>query len=216
MHKVQRLIGVCCTISLLMVASIFKVNFIIGSHYAFFSCFDMLAPLAGVFGISSGLAMYTVRCLLGNWSWFSLCSHLPSLVGAWCLASNSRLKFLLPLVCMILFWVHPVGSQAWGYALLWVVPVVGTYFKGSHLFMRALGCTLTVHAVGSIIWLYTVSMSSEQWWALIPVVVVERLLFAGGLTVAIALITSITRAISDNNMIPSSIPESQILTKGSL
>jgi hypothetical protein len=78
---------------------------------------------------------------------------------------------------MGLFWVHPIGAQAWPYALYWLIPVV-LYCLGNNKnnVYTALGSTFIAHAAGSIIWLYTVPMTSQQWLALIPVVAVERLI----------------------------------------
>ena len=57
-------------------------------------------------------------------------------------------------------------------------------FKSRSFYAQALGATFTAHAVGSVIWLYTMPMAQEAWLALIPQVAIERLTFAAGIVVA--------------------------------
>ena len=45
-----------------------------------------------------------------------------------------------------------------------------------------MSATFIAHAVGSLIWLYTVGMTSLYWNSLIPLVAIERLVFAVGMT----------------------------------
>jgi len=66
------------------------------------------------------------------------------------------IRLLLPIVCMGLFIIHPVGAQAFAYSLYWLIPVVLFFVPQRFLFLQALGSTFIAHAVGSVIWLYTV------------------------------------------------------------
>jgi len=84
---------------------------------------------------------------------------------------------------MILFIAHPVASKAFAYSFYWLIPVVLYVLNYKNTFCKALTATFLAHAVGSIIWLYTVPMTSTQWLALIPVVAVERLVMACGMVV---------------------------------
>jgi|SaaInlStandDraft_4_1057021.scaffolds.fasta_scaffold30114_1 hypothetical protein len=95
------------------------------------------------------------------------------------------LKFVLevfvPLFCMAIFIIHPGTQGAWFYSLYWLLPPV-LYFIG--LFKKQAVClafsaTFIAHAVGSVLWCYTISMTSAQWLALIPVVAIERFVFTG-------------------------------------
>ena len=47
---------------------------------------------------------------------------------------------------------------------------------------KSLGATFVAHAVGSIIWLHLMPMSSNMWLALIPIVPVERVCFAAAMS----------------------------------
>ena len=73
--------------------------------------------------------------------------------------------------------------QAPLYAALWIIPVLAAFFHRDNLWITALGNTFTAHAVGSVIWLYTIPMSAVAWYALIPQVLVERILFASGMVI---------------------------------
>ncbi len=53
-----------------------------------------------------------------------------------------------------------------------------------NIFLHSLTSTFIAHAVGSVIWLYATPMTPEFWYALIPVVAVERLVIASGMTLA--------------------------------
>ena len=98
--------------------------------------------------------------------------------------SKSKKTAIVPLLCIVLFWLHPVGHQAWIYPLYWLVPVIGLFWARDNLLMRSLGTTFTAHAVGSTAFLYVYGMTPEFWLALIPVVFVERVLFALGISVS--------------------------------
>jgi hypothetical protein len=112
---------------LTLVASFFKMNHIVGSHASYFSVATAITPLAGLQGISFGcitfLLMTFIKVLLGANPIFYVVYHIPSLCGAlyW-----SRLQpffsLILPLVCMVLFVVHPQGAGAWTYTLYWLIP----------------------------------------------------------------------------------------------
>src|SRR5262249_44654239 len=148
-----------------------------------------VAPLAGSFlGVSGSWMVYIVRILLRactvGISQVHLLTGVPTLCASLYLSSTHwAVRVALPTLCMLLFWLHPVGLAAGVYALYWLIPVAVFYTKSRSFFLNALGSTFVAHAVGSVIWLYTVPMSSAAWLALLPVVAVERLLFATGMVV---------------------------------
>ncbi|MCK4517690.1 hypothetical protein KAT92_02870 [Candidatus Babeliales bacterium] len=126
---------------------------------------------------------------------------LPTLAATliWRLAANKTndlsiklasfaLSVLVPITCVLLFVFHPSVGYGWWYSLYWLIPV-GLYgiqafglLKKSVLAI-AISSTFVAHAVGSVIWCCLVPMSPEQWLALIPLVAVERFVFAAGMTV---------------------------------
>jgi hypothetical protein len=176
---------------------------IVGSVASFFSVKNAVMPLVGAFGgLAVSLVFFSVRLvgsLLSSGSLASLVSgkllafHVPGLCASlsWSVRSSrlgaALMQLVLPLACMALFALHPVGSQAVAYSLYWLVPVTlyvvsRFYSLEKSVFAQALSSTFIAHAVGSVIWLYAVGMSPAAWLALIPVVFVERLLFAAGMT----------------------------------
>ena len=88
------------------------------------------------------------------------------------------MQILVPVLCMALFGLHPVGSQAFAYTLYWLIPVtlyimsslvnvLPRFQQFTPIFLQALSSTFIAHAVGSVIWLYTVGMTPRDIPALI-------------------------------------------------
>src|SRR3990167_3710375 len=99
---------------------------------------------------------------------------------------------MIPVICIGLFVIHPVGRQAFVYSFFWFIPFIIFYMGLTHLYARALATTFIVHAVGSVIWLYTFEISAATWLSLIPVVCIERCMFAGLLALAAYVLTSVS------------------------
>ena len=166
-------------------SSIFKMSFIVGSQMIWLSGPAVLAPLAGAFGGVLGSAIVFVARLALHFLMFKTISLsflvfcVPGFFASLYWATRSAvIRVIVPIACMGLFIAHPVGNQAFVYSLYWLLPVV-LYVSGNRsLFGQALGATFVAHAVGSVIWLYTVPMTAALWLGLIPVVACERLLFA--------------------------------------
>lgn len=176
----------------------FKINFshLVGSSSQYFNFFQFFGPIAGAFlgpviGIYSILlAQLADFAILGRpVEAISLLRMLPMLFAALYFALFLKKKSLkdasvaVPVVCIALFALHPVAGQAWYYSLFWTIPVIAKIFSKS-LFLRSLGATFSAHAIGSVIWAWTVPMSAEQWAMLIPVTAFERVLFALGISVS--------------------------------
>ncbi len=114
-----------------------------------------------------------------------LAFYIPGFFAAayWASSSSMLIRVLVPILCMIAFIAHPVGGAAWLYAMYFLIPVLLYFRSKNNIFSTALGSTFVAHAVGSVIWVYTVPMTVFAWLALIPVVIIERLLFAIGMTI---------------------------------
>lgn len=181
-----------------------RINFspLLGTNNASFTFFQFLAPIGGgiigpVFGAAAALFAQGANFLVfgGSTDLFSLLRFAPALFAAWYFGSKSGNTLIVPLACMALFWLHPVGAQAPIYALFWLIPVAAHYFK-ANLFSRSLGATFTAHAVGSVAFIYVLPSTPQLWMALLPVVVFERLLFAGGIAVSFVAMNTLLELLS--------------------
>lgn len=166
-----------------------KYSFIVGSRHAFFSVASIAVPLTGVFGgVRLIAATYLLRALgtyvaTGIIPIVFLVYHIPSFFASWYWCSSRRgLKAALPIVLMIAFVVHPLGPQVWPYATYWIIPFVIAVAGVSTPFFKAIGSSFIAHAVGSVLWIYTVPLEPAVWLGLIPVVAVERFIIAVGMT----------------------------------
>lgn len=201
--KIRRLSDYTKTVITLICSkllSIIKLSCVIGSQGILFSASNLCLPLVGVFGGMSGATaiwalLLGARLLYGSFALSTLAFYLPGYAAAIYFATPNRfLRCGLPFLCMILFLIHPVGLAAAPYSFYWVIPMlIGTGLFRS-LYAAALGATFTAHAVGSVIWLYTVPMEPSAWLALIPQVALERITFAAGLVVLHYGITFMYRA----------------------
>jgi hypothetical protein len=202
MHaRVQKVIelGVSTGLALGVVklASLCKFSWIAGSYTAFFSGSSAAMPLVGAFtGTVGSITTFVAGCLLGGvYSLKFLAYHVPGLFGAFYWSSSSFVvRVLVPALCFGIFIRHPVGSQAWPYALYWLVPIALYFYPRANLFVIALASTLVAHAVGSVIWLYAVPMPATAWLALIPVVACERIMIAASMVVMHRAFSSIQLA----------------------
>ncbi|MBI2101022.1 hypothetical protein HYT53_00235 [Candidatus Woesearchaeota archaeon] len=189
-----------------------KINFsrLVGAENQFFTLFQFFGPVAGAFlgpvvGVLAVLIAEVSSYLVAGktlvWSYplmINILRLLPMLFAAWYFGTKkNKLSFFVPVAAILLFIAHPVGRQVWFFALFWTIPIVIKLLPkkyGDKLFLRSLGATFTAHAVGGAMWNYIVPMTPQAWTALIPVVIYERLLFAGGIAISfIALSTLLDR-----------------------
>ena len=171
-------------------ASLIKISFIVGSKALFFSGASVMGPLLGscanIWICSAVLLgrMIIKMVITGSWAGTLFALHVPGWLAAisWVRPSLCT-KVLVPLICMGLFMAHPVGGQVWFYTLYWLIPM-GLYSGGYRsIFGQALSTTFIAHAVGSVMHLYTYAMAPGNWVLLMPIVPVERLLFASAMTI---------------------------------
>lgn len=162
-------------------AQFVKISSIIGPHIAFFSGVSVIAPMVGVFGGLNTLVAYScIRAALGALCFgvnplLSLLYHSSFIfASAYWLYDTMFVRIAIPLCAMIIFCVHPQGSVA--YALLWLIPIAASFYAQRNIFMKALGTTFMAHAFGSVAYLMTGLV--PLWSSIIPVALVERIIFA--------------------------------------
>lgn len=178
-----------------------KISFALASGGILFSPTQMLMPVIGLYKDKQfNIIVYIGRTLLRMlWLGFSPLTflyHLPTFCGNAYLAHQSRYaKMTIPVLCMIMFIAHPIGNQAFVYSMYWLIPITVAFLNPKSIFLQALGSTFTVHAVGSVIWLYTKQIDPTVWHMLIPVVLIERLMLAILTTLAFHLAKRIEQYI---------------------
>ena len=103
----------------------------------------------------------------------------------------------LPLLCILLFILHPIGRSVWFYSLFWLIPLILTFFPlpKFSLFSRALASAFVDHAVGSVIYLYLLSIPAHFWIQAIPHTILERLFIASGISLCYLFEKEILKAL---------------------
>ncbi len=176
-------------ISFLMIcfSSLIPISYIVGSCASFFSLTTIVAALVGKYSSLWSLVLFFISCKkisFYNFFYFAI-KRIPLFFAGWSYkTSNIVNSVAIPLVCMILFIAHPVGSLAWSYAMYWFIPMIIFFSKNENTFIKALAAVFTAHAVGSVIWIYTHEMNPSAWISLIPIVALERIIMAACITSA--------------------------------
>ena len=176
--------------SLIELLRLIKGNFIVGSTYAFFSLSHCCSPIIGeIGGLSTSWLVLVWRTLIImatlSYKHILLVYHIPTFCGALYYKRYGLLTTAIIGFCFLFFLIHPTGWAASWYSIYWLIPLITTLLPHNNSFLDALGSTFTVHAVGSVLWLYTHTMSPETWLNLIPLVAAERLLYASGMTLSL-------------------------------
>ena len=179
--------------ALALIASNINFSTVLGAPNQSFTFFQFMGPIAGGFlgagaGILSVLLAQVVSFVwLGTTpSLFNILRIAPMLFAALYFAKYAKGKLVqgvVPIACIALFILNPIGAQAWYYSLYWLIPLIALALP-EHLFLRSLGSTFTAHAIGSVAFLYLLPSTPALWIALIPVVAFERLMFAAGISVS--------------------------------
>src|SRR3990167_6133313 len=186
------------------------VNVLVGAKVKF-TLFDLFSPISGAFlGSSLGIFAVVVMQLfnlivhgftnIDNSSILKLAAtlrFLPMVFGVWYFAlskkktGNSRLILLIPLLSIIIFNLHPVGRTVWFYSLFWFIPFLTWSFRQRFLVARSLGSTFTAHAVGGAVWIWAFNLPAGVWISLIPIVILERSIFALGISAFYVLLNNL-------------------------
>jgi len=199
--------------ALVLIAKQINFSAILGAENQAFTLFQFFGPIAGSFlgpVIGAGtvlIAQLSEMLLFGKaFDFIALFRLTPMIFAAVYFALYAGKKFnftaVIPLLAMLAFVLHPVGQQVWFYSLYWLIPIIATVFS-KRLFFRSLGATFTAHAIGSVAFLYSIPTTPELWLALIPIVAVERILFASGISVSFIAFTTILAKLE--NFIPNKV-----------
>lgn len=154
-----------------------------------FTLFDFFGPVATSFigtipGIVAVFLMQFVNFVVHGAKVVdagTVIRFFPMLFAAWYFGRKNKPVLVVPLLAVIAWGLHPIGRSVWYYSLFWLIPLF-VYRFYNFLPARALGATFTAHAVGGALWIYAFNLPAAVWISLIPVVAMERLLFALGIS----------------------------------
>lgn len=177
----------------------FRIPFthIVGSKSSF-NAFDFMAPMTGGFlgsflGAISVLIVEMINFFIKGMvlDTTTFIRFFPMLFAAFYFGTNRKIIGLVPLVCIVLFLIHPIGRQVFYYPFaFWLIPSILVFFKKRLLF-RSLGATMTAHAVGSTAFLYAFNLPANVWKSLMFIVPFERLTFTVGIAVSYLFINNV-------------------------
>jgi len=179
-----------------------KFSTILGVPSQNFNFFQFIGPIgAGIFnpilGVASVLFVEVLNFLISGKALdpVTLIRFTPMMFAAFYFGSRSRSRLVVPLACMALFVLNPIGREAWYYSLFWLIPVAAAMWK-DNLFLRSLGATFTAHAIGATAFLYAFSIPADVWATLVPITAFERLCFAVGISISYIAVNTILSSIS--------------------
>lgn len=196
--------------SFAVVASAIPVSALWGKSGQTFTLFEFMGVLPAAFlGPVLGIAAIVLAKFTSAFAFGSsidavfLLRLLPPAIAAYFFATyksgtgfSRAIQVLVPLACMALFMAHPVGAEAWVYSLYWLIPPILALAPAQNVYFRSLGATFTQHAIGGVVWIYFVNpLTPAVWLALIPVVAVERLLFASGISISYVVTNAIVSRV---------------------
>src|SRR3989344_3227937 len=160
-----------------------------------FMVYDAFAPVAGAFigslpGVVAVFLMQFINFLAHGAvveDAGTIIRFLPMLFAVLYFAQKSKFNLIIPVLAIIAFVVHPIGQTVWYFALFWTIPIITYFLRDRFLLARALGATFTAHAVGGALWIWVFALPAPVWISLIPIVVLERAMFALGICVSFVL-----------------------------
>jgi len=195
--------GLILLVAIVLLSNV-RVFKVLGSNTAF-TAIEFLGPISVVFlgpiaGILAVVFGKGLSLSLASIGLFDVGRILAMPLAALYFAYYKEHKWisLIPAAAMLLFVVGPNASTAWYYSLYWLIPVAIAYSDTNNLFLRSLGSTFTAHAVGSIAFLYAFAPNPALWTALVPVVIVERVIFALGISASYVVVSAVLKQLFPN------------------
>ena len=177
-----------------------QINFspLVGADNQFFTLFQFFGPIAGGFLGSIIGALAVLFAELINFfvvgkeaTLINILRLSPMIFAAYYFGTKKKnLSIIVPIIAIAAFVLHPVGREVWFFTLFWTIPIIAKFFQ-HHLFIRSLGATFAAHAVGGAIWIWLIPMTPLDYNLLIYRVIIERLLFAAGITISFVAATTL-------------------------
>lgn len=197
-----------------LIALQIPINQLAGSRVKF-TLFDLFAPISGAFvgvilGVITVFSTLVINLILRGFSDIdkgSIIRLIPTLFAVWYFAlrqSSGQAKriLLIPALSIIVFNLHPIGRTVWYYSLFWLIPILVWPARERFLLARSLGATFTAHSVGGAIWIWAFNLPANVWITLIPVVALERSIFALGISASYILFNNLFGLLARNRLLP--------------
>ncbi len=164
-----------------------------------FMVYDAFAPIAGALigslpGVIAVFLMQFVNFLAHGAvieDAGTIIRFLPMLFAVLYFVRKGKFNLIIPILAIIAFVIHPIGRTVWYFALFWTIPLISYFFQERYLLARALGATFTAHAVGGALWIWAFALPASVWISLIPIVAMERAIFALGICVSFVLVNNL-------------------------
>ncbi len=164
-----------------------------------FMVYDAFAPVAGAFigtgpGVLAVFFMQFVNFLVHGAvveDAGTIIRFLPMLFAVLYFAKKGKFNLVIPIIAILAFVIHPIGRTVWYFSLFWTIPIIAYFLRDRFLLARSLGATFTAHAVGGALWIWVFALPAPVWISLIPIVVLERALFAVGISVSFVLVNNL-------------------------
>ena len=163
-----------------------RINFsrLVGAQNQFFTLFQFFGPVAGAFlgpvvGVLSVL-IAEVASKISTHSAFDLVTILrltPMLFAAWYFGTKKdKLSFIVPLIAIFAFVVHPVGRQVWYFTLFWTIPLILKYVNEKYSKYAVSG---VVAVLGIVMFLLTPAFRTLWFGAAFAVAIALSYNFSG-------------------------------------
>lgn len=194
------------------------VNNLIGTK-ARLTSFDMFYPISGAFlggvwGIFAVSLMQVVNLAFHGFggvqttsilSLFATIRLLPMIAGVLGFSNLGKKTLAIPLLSILAFLANPVGREAWFFTLLWVIPFAAWPFRNRFLVARSFGATFISHAVGGAVWVWAFPTTAAYWAMLIPIVALERSVFAFGMSASYLFVNNAVYFLQSKKLLPSGL-----------
>lgn len=154
-----------------------------------FTAYDAFAPVASAFigsvpGVSAVFFMQLFNFFIHGahiQDPGTIIRFFPMLFAVLYFGKKGKFNIIIPAIAIGAFIAHPIGRTVWYFALFWTIPIFSYFLREKFLFVRALGATFSAHAVGGALWIWAFALPAPIWNSLIPVVAIERFVFAIGI-----------------------------------
>jgi len=147
----------------------------------------VLGLLAGIFWPGSRF-IYKIKAVKDYFTFLPII--FAGIYFAKVFKGNKKL-IIIPLLCILLFLINPIGRTVWFYSGFWLIPIIISSFKDKldklfkfpifKIYGYSLGAAFVDHAIGSVIYLYLLKIPANFWIEAIPMTIIERLMIAAGI-----------------------------------